>query len=72
MSSLTTIHREIKQLKSFLQVNDMVSEKEAAAILGITEKTLREKICRGEVPTDYYTVNALGKRNYFKSKLLGL
>jgi hypothetical protein len=51
---------------------DLVDEREAARLLGLSYRTLQNKIHLGKIPADCYTVTVTGRRLYFKNKILGL
>ncbi len=65
-----------KRVESLLEqavTPEMVDEKNAAQLLGFsTVKTMQKRVSDKTIPMDWYTVNALGKRFYFKRKILGL
>lgn len=69
--TLTTLAREIREVKSYLEINDMVNEKEAAELLGVSLKGFRNKQYEGKFEGKYI-INAAGKRSYYKSRLLNL
>jgi len=50
----------------------LITEEKAAALLGISERTLKNMVYSGKMPKDAYTVAVTGKRFYFTDKLLGL
>ena len=59
-------------MKAVLRGNDLISEEDAANLLGVKAKSLREARSRGRIPVDCYTVPKVGNVVYFKSKLLNL
>lgn len=65
--------KDWEELKTALRSReDIISEEDAAALLGIKVKTLREARYKGTVTADCYCVPKVGKPVYFKSKLLNL
>lgn len=57
-------HYEIRTI-----VDDLITEKEACAFLQIQRQTIRDYVCNGKLDGTY-TVNVIGKRMYYKSKLI--
>lgn len=53
-------------------IADYVGEREAAEILGISERTLRNYVYSGKITDEMYIVNVIGRRFYNKSKIMGL
>lgn len=63
---------QMKRIEVFMQVNNMVSETEAAEILNVKRITLQTKVSRGKLE-GFYTVSPVnGERFYYKDKILGL
>ena len=61
------------RIEARLAVENMVSENEAARILNIKPVTLKTKVSKGDVGTDFFTVSPInGERFYFRDKILGL
>ena len=56
--------------KTIIDIDDLVTEEEAAELLGIQLSTLRQKIYTKLIPEDYFITLINGRRRYFKSKLL--
>lgn len=52
-------------------ISDVISEQEACTFLGIQRQTIRDYVCNGKL-RGTYIVNAIGKRMYYKSRLLSL
>jgi len=63
---------EWDEMKAVLQGNDLISEDEAAKLLGMKKVSLRNRRYEGKIPADCYTVPKVGNVVYFKSKLLNL
>jgi hypothetical protein len=63
---------EWEALKAMVSSADAISEEDAAKLLGITTKSLREARCRRRITPDCYTIPKAGKVVYLKSKLLNL
>lgn len=61
---------EIKELKDLLKESEQpVSEEEACNFLTIERATMRNYVSRGKMEGTY-TFNVLGKRMFYKSKLV--
>lgn len=58
--------------RALISREDIISEEDAATLLGIKVKTLREARSKGKLTADCYCVPKVGKPVYFKSKLLNL
>jgi hypothetical protein len=50
---------------------EMISETEAAMLLGVSVKTIKNYVYAGKITTDMYTSGISGKRFYHKEKLMG-
>jgi excisionase family DNA binding protein len=50
----------------------MITEAEAADLLGISVMTLRNMVYNKRIPETHYATAVTGKRFYFRDKLLGL
>lgn len=57
------------QIDQMINVQDVLTEKEAAAFLGVSYRTLQNHYYAGRL-VGKYTINALGHRMYYKSKLI--
>jgi len=53
-----------------LASEDLITEAQAAKLLGIHTRTLRNKVHLGVLPKDTYITLITGKRRFFKSRLL--
>jgi len=65
---------EATDSKTDLQVQldpDLVDEKQAAELLGISRRTFQNRFYLGDIPRDHYITLVTGKRRYYKSRLLG-
>lgn len=67
----TAIARELREMKSLLASKDMISEKEAADLMGMKLSSLRSRISEKKFE-GFYIVGAHKKKFFYKSKLLGL
>lgn len=71
--TLRDIHNKIEALSTYvhnvMEASDLMNEAEAAVFLGITTKTLQNHVSNGTMDSTY-TINRLGKRMYYKSKLI--
>lgn len=64
---------DIKKIKDFLRNDtEMINEREACELLGITKRTLCNYIYSGRIPVDHYSVGVGGNKFFFKNKLMGL
>lgn len=62
----------IKEMEKIAKTSNMVNDEEAAWILGITKKTLFNRVSGGH-HADLYTISPItGKRFWFKDKIMGL
>jgi excisionase family DNA binding protein len=50
----------------------LLTEDQAADLLGIKNVTVRNMVYNGKIPADHYTTAVNGQRYYFRDKLLGL
>lgn len=50
----------------------LLPEEEAARLLNISERTIKNMVYNGKMPADHYTTAVTGKRFYFRDKLLGI
>ncbi|MBX9449998.1 MAG: hypothetical protein KL787_09915 [Taibaiella sp.] len=67
---LRYIRKQLAEIKLLLQSREEpVNEKEAAIYLGVSQKTIQNKVYTGEL-TGTYVINRIGHRMYYKSKLL--
>jgi hypothetical protein len=67
------LFEDIADIKMRLDVSNMITEVEAAELLGIGVQTLQTYVSRGKVTEEYYTVCKItGARFYKKNKLVGL
>ena len=66
---LRTIDRRLRNIEELLEKDDLISEKAAAELLCISPKTLINYVCLKKLE-GRYTINAIGNRVYYKSKLL--
>jgi len=64
-----TILKELRELKEMLLVEDLINEKEAANLLGISVRTIQIYASRGKM-AGTFTLNHIGNRMYYKSKLV--
>jgi len=61
---------EIRELKLMLKApEEPINEDEACRFLGISRQTMRDYVCKGKMKGTY-TINVLGKRMFYKSKLI--
>ena len=78
MSDLITIPRtdwrqmqqEIKQIKHFVESNDMLNREQACELLNISSKTLTNYLALGKITPD--GTNELGQIFFSRKKLVGL
>lgn len=62
---------KLDRLIERIGVDNMINEDEAAKLLGITTRSLKNKYHRKELE-GMYTVGVGGNRFYYKDKLMGL
>ena len=70
---LNEIHRMMREIKSFMELSDWVSKKEAAEILEVSPRTLDNMVYDGTIAPELYTtcVNRV-TRKYSRTGLMGL
>lgn len=71
MANLTIPTKEWKKLQQLAVTEDLITEDQAAELLGVKVKTIRTYVFEGRIEPGMYTIGALGKRFYYKSKLMG-
>lgn len=64
--------RAVERLVSEKDAADVISEKDAAFLLGMQVKSLQKRRSEGKIPEDCYRKPVVGNVVYFKSKLLNL
>jgi hypothetical protein len=69
-SEWSQIKTTLSQLKKFVEQGEVISEEEAAKLLGITEKSLRNRRYEGTIPNDAWQEMIVGQPTYFKNKLI--
>lgn len=69
--SYSAIIRRLDRIEKMLEISDMVNQVEAAALLGVPLRTFQNKQYQGKFE-GMYTINAAGKRSYYKSRLLNI
>lgn len=69
---LARMINQINRLEKRSRVDQMISEEEAAKLLGMTVGGLRNKVYAGEMKGMYSVSPANGARFYDKAKLLGV
>jgi len=72
MRTYTIPKAEWDKLMARLDAEDIISEDEAARLLGVKPITISSARSRGAIPEDCYIKPKIGKPVYFKSKLLNL
>ncbi len=61
----------LKAIEKAAETANMIDDESAAQLLGISKKTLQNRIHR--LPADLYTISPVnGKRFWYKDKLMGL
>lgn len=72
----TKILNELGRLKQAInklaKKDEFINEAEAAALLGVSMKTLKNCVYDGRITSEMYTVGPTGKRFFNKQKLMGL
>jgi hypothetical protein len=71
-AKLQEIMQSLERVEKRFSSNDLISEKEAAILLDVTEKTVQNYVSDGTIPTSAYSVGIKNKRFYYKSRLMGL
>ena len=64
---------EVKKLIKNAAYNyeELLTEEEAAKLLGISKRSMIQYVCSGRITRDMYRKALNGKRSYYKYKLLG-
>lgn len=65
------LKKAIEKISAQSEQSNLVSEEEAAKILGLKLITIRNKVSKKEME-GMYTVGAAGKRFYYRSRITGL
>lgn len=68
-SEYRQLKRTIDGLKDMLEQQSLLTEQQAAEFLGVKIKTLQNRVYDGTLDGTY-TVNKLGHRMYYRSKLV--
>lgn len=72
-SKARQLFEDIAEIKQALAVSNVVSEREAAHILGIEVITLQVYVSKGKVPQECYTKSPIThERFYFRDHIIGL
>lgn len=69
--TIAKLYKELQEVKTLLNISDLISEEDAANLLGVSVKSIQNKVSAKQLEGTYI-INAIGKRNFFKSKLLNL
>jgi hypothetical protein len=73
--TVTRIERALKRIDCRLnreQLNETITEKEAAEFLEVTKERLRNMVYDGTIPESAYVTTVNSNRRYFKDKLVKL
>lgn len=70
--TLTIPSKEWAKVMRVIELQKWINEDEAAKLLGVTKKTMQNKVSTGEIPDTMYSVGVSGKRFYDKEMLMGL
>lgn len=62
---------DVKRMVREASRPEMISEKEAADLLGIMQKSLKNYVYSGRIKPNMYTTAPNGRRFYNKEKLMG-
>lgn len=71
-SKARQLFEDIAQIKKSLAVSNMITEKEAAELLGIKVDSLKRKVYAKEISEDAYTIGECNRRFYRRDKLMDL
>lgn len=66
---MTALEKKLNTLLSVIEIDDLVTEKKMAELLGVNLKTLQNRRAEGKF-TGRFTYNALGHVMYYRSKML--
>jgi hypothetical protein len=69
---MNTEHSETDQRQDTEPNTGLITEDQAAELLQISRRSLKNMVYNGKMPKDAYTTAVTGKRFYFRDKLLGL
>jgi len=69
-AELRQINRQLAELRSFIEVNDIINRQQAIEIMGINAKTFTNYICTGKVLV--VSTNAAGQKFFSRRQILGL
>lgn len=68
-AEIRQLDRRLRNIEELLEVTDMMNEDEASVFLGISRKTLQNKVYSGSLD-GCFVINKIGHRMYSKSKLI--
>lgn len=71
-SKIAQLFEKIDSIEKSLAISNMITEKEAAVLLGIKPATLARMVYKEQIGEDVYTVAVNGTRFYKKDLLIGL
>lgn len=63
------MNADVKKRLGLTNNEEPINETQACEFLGIKKNTMRKYVCEGKLKGTY-VINVLGKRMYFKSKLI--
>lgn len=71
-SKIAQLFQKIDSIEKSLAISNMITEKEAAELLGIKPESLARMVYSQQIGEDVYTVAVNGTRFYKKDLLIGL
>ena len=66
---MTALEKKLNRLLEVIDLDDLVTEKKMAEIMGVNLKTLQNRRAEGKF-TGRFTYDALGRPMYYRSKML--
>ena len=69
-AELRQINRQLAELRSFIEVNDIINRQQAIEIMGVNAKTFTNYVFAGKVLV--VSTNAAGQKFFSRKQILGL
>jgi len=69
-AELRQINRQLAELRSFIELSDIINRQQALDIMGISSKAFTNYICQGKILI--VSTNAAGQKFFSRRQILGL
>jgi len=67
---LRQINKQLAELRSFIEMNDIINRQQAIGIMRISSKAFTNYICQGKILV--VSTNAAGQKFFSRKQILGL